>query len=165
MEQSDSSWQKNYKLLERLMGALESANEENLQSFHSAIEKARVVESKAVQYLTQVTGKISTWKNQISNLRYQLKLKRKEILLSEAYQYHQKSENRKDYIEVQTADIELQAIEAQAKLDRLLLFREAILKVISAAKNSRSDISKKLKVVEIQYNINEIEGGAHHAGF
>jgi hypothetical protein len=128
--------------LDRLIRRLKFPKE-SLDSFHEAIQSAREVETLAVVLYARVARHLAQSRKEVAAAKFVLRLRAQELKR-----------------EFEVKDIVLD--EEQRKLNeaedlhtKVSVFLECVDKVISNCKHHREDISKRIRVAEIQYGIKE----------
>ena len=151
LEWNDEKWDELYRILDGLMDLLVPPNDE-LSSFHKAVESARLVEDKALKLFAKVVRFTGEARRAVANQKLALAIQFRELFNSEGIKDLTKHE-RKLHADSCLGEETKKLDDAEVIYEKMTLYLDCVKRVINAANHHRADIAKRLKVMEIEANI------------
>ena len=143
-ERSDKAWRKAYARLEELERSILPPGE-GLDGFHEALNSARVAESKGVLMYSRVSQWTLDAKVRLTEAKLLYLSKKRALRARATLAYSDQEDVLAPYAEkVARRDLEHQ---------RLRAYLDCIDRLLSNVKHFREDLSKKLKVIEIERQV------------
>lgn len=155
MEVDKWDWPKLYNALDRLIGHFKfpSDSTPDFEQFSDAVDRARSVETRSVLLFTRVSRYLPEAKLVLMKAQQDYRLSLKILLSDKEYFKGMNQKERQMYAEASLAD-EQQVIEvATDRLNRLTVYRDCVDKVLLNCRHSREDLSKRIKLLEIEKGI------------
>jgi len=146
-------WEKLYDYLERLIKSLKMPGQDTA-SFHAAIRSARIVETKAVILYAKASRYLASARKNVSDAKFEYSTKLKQLLSDP----HMNGLSQRRYREKCEASLveEQHALDlAVDSLTRLTVFTDCVDRVLSNTRHHREDLSKRIKILEVEYGIGE----------
>ena len=153
MEIDDWYWSKLYKGLDRLIRQFSFPEDTNFDQFNKAVDRARSVETKSVLLFTRVSRHVPEAKAVLVQKQQEYRLELKVLLSDKTFFDGMSQKERQMYAEASLSDEQVAIDKAQDRLMRLTVYRDCVDKVLLNCRHSREDLSKRIKLLEIEKGI------------
>ena len=152
---SSFDWEALYLKLERLAQGLISP-ESSLDSYHKAIESSGNVEAQAVLIHMRMGRFLSYYKEKLGISKAEFNFKLRDLLADDqVVDAKRTARERRLIAENILMDEELEIASFTDMVSKINAYRECVDRVITLAKNHRSDLSKRIKIINVQTEIGE----------
>ena len=148
-------WDALYLKLEGLAQGLISP-ESSLDSYHKAIESSGNVESQAVLIHMRMGQFLASYKEKLGVAKAEFNFKLRDLLADDqVVDAKRTARERRLIAENILMDEELELESLKDAISKINSYRECVDRVITLAKNHRSDMSKRIKIINVQTEIGE----------
>lgn len=129
----------------------------DLSSFHEAIQSARIVETKTVMAFARVSRHLAAARKEVSTAKFKYNTRLKRLLADDRFTYGKTLREQKLFAEASLVEEQRALDEATDNLNKITVYLSCIDKVLANAKHHREDISKRIKVLEVEHGIQEVD--------
>lgn len=151
--ETELNWDALYEGLSKLNGMLECPQDNTTVGISNAIKSARQVESLATFYYTKFSRKLAEAKSAVASLKTLYKANLSSLLLDSDFCEGESRPTRKAYAEAKLIEDFERLERAEDHVMKVQLYIKALERVLAAAKHTREDIGRKLKLIDIDKEI------------
>ncbi len=144
-----------YKKLGNLLEMLQFPSESDLESFKIAILTARRVDQQATLIYTTMSMHLANAKQDLVTAKVEFRVSYKALMADPEFAYV-KGSNKKQIFECMLVEEQRKLDFAQELVERIKAYLQCVDRVLANVKHTREDISRKLKVLDVQREIQEV---------
>lgn len=149
-------WDKLYSGLEELMKQLDVKWGDKPSDLDSAMQRARIVENRATIYYTRVSRHLAKAKDEVRSAKHEYSITLKTLLFDKEFCPELSETGRKRNAELCLTDQAEKLCKCEDLFSNLSMYITSIDKVLSAAKHTREDLGRRVKLLDVRKEIQEI---------
>lgn len=148
------NWNKLYQVIADLTSRLKNPGED-LKSYNEIIDETRKVETYTVIIYTKVSKHLAVARRRVSDYKFELQIKLKQLMTNNGFFKYKPIKDRKQYAELTLVEEHKNLENALNDLNAIAVYLECVNKVLGNCKHHREDLSKRIRVKEIEHGILE----------